>query len=162
MLRKVLNVFLASALCAAALASGPASAQEIGDTSTPEGFVREVYRPYERRGAPKDFATRDGVSILSPRFRALVLKDRAQAGGEIGIIDGDPICQCQDVVKFRVTEVNVGGDSKNALVDVAFRNGSDRGKVKLSLLYTDYGWLIDDITTRDMPSYRTILKSQLR
>ncbi len=160
--RKALNGFFVAALCALSLAPASAKAQGSGDRSTPEGFVREVYRPYEQRRQPKDFAVRNGASILSPRFRALVLKDRAQAGGEIGIIEGDPICQCQDVVKFRVTELNVGGDRENALVDVAFQNGADRGKVKLSLLYTDRGWLIDDITTRDVLSYRTILQSELR
>ncbi|MGA0531043.1 DUF3828 domain-containing protein [Hansschlegelia sp. KR7-227] len=159
MLRRRLTVF---ALALATLSPLAARAQEIGDTGSPEGFVREVYKPYERRAAPRDFTLRDGVPIFSKRFRALVLKDRAQAGGEIGLIEGDPLCQCQDVVTFRVTKVHVGGDDRIALVDVSYRNGGDSGTLKLVLANGDYGWLIDDITTADVPSYRTILKSQLR
>ena len=152
---------LAALVLALALAPASAVAQP-GDSGSLEGFVSEVYRTYELGKMPQDFSMRGGLPILSNRFRALVLKDRKQAGGEIGIISGDPICQCQDIVKFRLTSVRVGGDSETALVDVGYRNGPDAGKLKLTLVYGDRGWLIDDITTADMPSYRTILKSELR
>lgn len=54
------------------------------DTGSPAGFVREIYRPYEARSTPADFSLRQGVPILSYRFRALVLKDRKQPGGGRG------------------------------------------------------------------------------
>ncbi len=54
------------------------------DAGSPEGFVREIYRPDEVRSMPADFSLRQSVPILSYRFRSLVLKDRKQPGGGRG------------------------------------------------------------------------------
>ena len=80
---------------------------------------------------------------LTPRFRKAVEADSPE--GEIGLLDHDPICMCQDpegAPLALVAVANAGNDPHKALVTV--RAGKWTGR--WSLLRGPNGWQIADIS----------------
>jgi hypothetical protein len=115
-------------------------------------FVENLYILESRR----QFA--DFSVFLTPSLAALVEKDRKAAPGEIGKLDFDPICDCQDSdgLRFQVTHLTRSGSRAVASVSLHFNDKTVRN-VRLSLLRESDRWSIDDIQTRDFNSLREFL-----
>ena len=72
-------------LLAVAAAQPPAQA--------PKAWLEHVYAGYRSESFnPFDHPDR----YFSPRLAAAIAEDARLAKGEVGYLDGDPICQCQD------------------------------------------------------------------
>ena len=67
----------------------PAGAQE---------FVARLYRSYEK-GDPNPFRTQE--SVYSPELARQMRLNQKLHGDEVGLIDCDPVCQCQDMADLR-------------------------------------------------------------
>jgi uncharacterized protein DUF3828 len=110
-------------------------------------FVAGVYRSYDPTGAgdrPWDGA--GCARTFSARLCALIEKDRREAGGEVGRLDGDPLYDAQD---FAVTDLAFAVESEQpaaARVRVSFRNAGEARTVVVSLVREAGGWRIDDLT----------------
>jgi hypothetical protein len=85
--------FYRTAFCLAVLAStSGASAQTPADG---RAFVTGLYGAYN--GGEPDYLGRQAGAVFSPRLLSLVRKDQAATPeGEVGALDWDPICDCQD------------------------------------------------------------------
>src|SRR5919199_946809 len=80
--RPLLMMFLAAAALAAA-APG----------ETPRGFVERIYAGYRHDNySPFEHAER----IFAPPLLAAIREDERLSRGEVGFLDADPLCQCQD------------------------------------------------------------------
>lgn len=132
------------ALAAALLAAGQPA-------ETPRAFLERVYAAYRDP---------DYNPLARPRrvfARALVEafeEDRRLSRDEVGYMDGDPLCQCQDHSGLRPTVGDVrqeGRGSATARIQLDL-GGSDRRELRLSLLRTARGWRIADVATADEPS----------
>jgi hypothetical protein len=91
---------LAPILVALALA-GPAGAQDLGGAKT---FVTGLYAAYAKHPGP-DYLGRQAKTVFSPALLDLMRRDAARTPkGDVGTLDGDPICNCQD---YGITAVQV-------------------------------------------------------
>lgn len=135
-----------SVLLAALLAAAAAPPAE-----SPRGFVERLYSGY--RDPDHDPLARP-EQVFAPALVAAIGEDRRLSSEEVGYMDADPLCQCQDAagLKAAIGEVRPSGRRQaTARVRIDF-GGSDRRDLRLELLRTAAGWRIADIATAEEPS----------
>ena len=145
-----------AALAAAALIAGAPVAVR-GQAETPERFLHRLYAPYEKGHAPNPTG-RIAASIFAPPLLALIRRDAALAHGEVGTLDYDPICSCQDYGPFKSLTISAAppvGDKAQATV--SWKSFNDSVTAKYELVRIGGSWRIADIITKDVPSLRDLL-----
>lgn len=119
---------------------------------TPKAYMERVYASYRQKHfSPFDHPER----YFAPKLLAAIKEDARLAKGEVGYVDGDPICQCQDTAGLhsKVVRVTAQGPAK-ALAEVIldFTDSTAR-RVRFSLVRTNAGWRIADVSSADEPSF---------
>lgn len=151
--RSALATFAATILVSATLPSLAAPSE------TPEAFVRRVYALYRDKGPGVSTSRPEGTPFFSAALLDAFAKDEELAHGEVGAIDADPICACQDFGKLRVKRVTVtpaAADTVKARVEITNFGAPDT--MTLTLLRTQGGWRIDDVGSQGMKSVMAVLK----
>ena len=131
-------------LVLAALAQQPA-------TETPRAFMERLYAQY-RNSAYSPF--KHPSQVFAPRLLSAINEDSRLAKGEVGYLEGDPVCQCQDAggLKAAVTRMKLQGADK-ATVSVAIGlTGYEPRPAEFSLVRTRAGWRIADVSSADEKS----------
>jgi hypothetical protein len=128
-----------------------------GAADTPDGFVRHLYAGYAPGKKPVAFDYPDAAQIVDKPLLKLLRRDDETSKGEVGALDYDPVCQCQDWGPFTLLSVKiVSSTAASAVVDATFRNfegrNADHQTVRFDLVRTGDGWRIHDIHSRDAPS----------
>lgn len=130
---------------------------------TPEAFVRSLYARYAATAASQDPngpEWRD-ENVYAPSLIALMERDRALHPDEVGFVDADVVCQCQDTGGVRLRDVQTretGPNRAEANVHFDFTEaGSDR-RIVLKLLRTPGGWRIEDVASQDEPSFAAAIR----
>ena len=129
----------------------PAAAQ---DAASAKAFLTALYASYHGDGP--DIFGKQASKVFSPRLRGLIRRDRELAHGEVGALDGDPVCNCQD---FEIKDVSVEATLKGpglAQATAKFRNFGKPEVVRLDLVAGAGGWRIDNIHedgTPDLAAY---------
>lgn len=129
---------------------------------TPEAFVRRVYVLYHPGGPGVSTERPAGTPFYTEALLDAFAKDSELLHGEVGAIDADPICACQDFGKVRVTKVAItgaGADTVSARVN--FTNLRYRETVILTLARTPAGWRIADVGSKDMKSVMAALQDEI-
>lgn len=131
------------ALLAALLAPAPPA-------ESPRDFVARIYAGYRDSGYnPLDRPER----LFAPPLVAAIREDARLSSGEVGWLDGDPLCQCQDHEGLEPVVGEVRQSAKAATADILLRfPGYDDRQVTLRLVRTARGWRIADVATADDPS----------
>jgi hypothetical protein len=147
--------------CAGLLACLPtAHAQTAKQADT---FVRQIYRAYEHPSkSDPDVLGKQAASFFSPHLLALIRKgEKATPSGDVGKLDFDPLCACQDTAGIKMEELHIAmqGTGKALATVMLFFPEPAKIQVRLSLLWTPQGWRISDIGTKDVPSLRKLLES---
>lgn len=130
------------------------------DSASAKKFILEVYADYTNPDISHQQQRQR--NFYSPQLYRLILADSTAHPGEIGNLDNDPICDCQDPgdpgdLKVRSIRFSKAGPSRiRATVD--FVIVTTPRTVVLLLLETPSGWRIDDISTTGMPSLRRLLR----
>ncbi len=135
---------------AAVLAATPAA-------ESPRSFVERLYAGY--RDPDYDPLARPERIFAAPLV-AEILRDRTLSGGEVGYMDADPLCQCQDAAGLRAAIGDVRpprGKSAAVRVRIGF-GGPDGRDLRLKLVRTAAGWRISDIAAAGEPSLLAGLK----
>jgi len=118
---------------------------------SPRTFVQRIYAGYARKNYnPLDRPDR----IFAPKLTAAIREDERLANGEVGYLDGDPLCDCQDYAKLGATirTLKLSGTANAvAAVRVTYGTGEARD-LRLSLLRTANGWRVADISSPEEPS----------
>ena len=130
------------------LAIAAAAAQP---AETPRGFMERLYANYGQ----SDYSPFTHPSqVFAPRLLAAINEDSKLAQGEVGYLDGDPVCQCQDTAGLHAAITNLRLQGKDrASVDVSIDlQGYEARLATLSLVHTRQGWRIADIGSADEPS----------
>jgi hypothetical protein len=145
-------------VCAALIsltAAHAARAEATPTLASAQGFVEGVYRAYCDDCKGPDFAS---PRLLSPRLLALVRRDRRLTPpGDVGALDGDPICDCQDwMIRGVRVDIRAAGANR-AVAAVRFRNTGRTISVTLDLLATRGGWRIDNIHSKSIPDLARFL-----
>ena len=118
---------------------------------TPRAFVERLYAGYRQ----PDYSplARPGRIFAKPLVAA-IREDVRLSHNEVGYMDGDPLCQCQDAagLRYSIDEVRQPA-SKTATASILLTFGdSDRRALELRLVRTSSGWRIADVVTADEPS----------
>jgi hypothetical protein len=146
----------AIALAAALALAGQAAAAP--NLASAQRFVETLYAAYKDKGDGPQYLGRQAPQVFSPPLLALIRRDQKLAHGEVGALDGDPICDCQDwrIRNVRVT-VNVKGPDK-AVAVARFVNTGEPQVVNLDLVVVKGAWRVDNVRTKDMPDLADYLR----
>jgi hypothetical protein len=122
---------------------------------SPKVFMERLYAAY-RQSNYSPFTHPDRV--FAPRLLAAINEDSKLAHGEVGYLDGDPVCQCQDTAGMHPSIASVSQQAPDkATVKVSIAWEHDKAQpATFSLLRTRAGWRIADVSSADEPS---LLKS---
>jgi hypothetical protein len=119
---------------------------------TPTAFMERLYASYRQR----DYSPfRHPDRVFAPRLVRAIAEDARLSKGEIGYVEADPVCQCQDTdgLHAAVRKVTADGPSRaTAEVVLDFTDSTPR-RVKFSLVRTTAGWRIADVSSADEPSF---------
>lgn len=124
-------------------------------TESPKAFMERLYAAY-RRPNYTPFTRPDRV--FAPRLLAAIKEDSKLAHGEVGYLDGDPVCQCQDTGGMHPSVASVsqhGADKAVVRVSIGWQ-GEKARPATFNLVRTRAGWRIADVSSADEPS---LLKS---
>ena len=118
---------------------------------TPQGYMERLYANYRDPSFnPLAHPDRYFAAPLVAAFK----EDTRLARGEIGYLDGDPVCQCQDPDGLRasVTKV-IQPTAGKAVVSVSIGFPAYEPRIaRFSLVRTSDGWRIADVSSTDEPS----------
>jgi hypothetical protein len=137
----------------------PAQAQPL---DAARAFATALYTAYGT-GDP-DYLGADASKTFAPHLLALIRRDRANTpAGEVGILDGDPICDCQDAGGLRMTNlvVKAAGPQRAQARAVLHFPGETRA-VTLDLESVRGHWRVADVHTRATPSLAGLLEDGLQ
>ncbi|WP_293862844.1 hypothetical protein [uncultured Alsobacter sp.] len=142
--------FIAAALCLAASASSAEDARVAP-------LVAKIYRNFDANGRGLQPLGKDAKAYFDDSLIRLFKADSKRAGGEVGTIDYNPLCSCQDFDIKNVSFVERSSDDKTIIVDVTFENSAAQDGVTLVLSKTKAGLRIFDIGDKQAPSIRKVL-----
>ena len=120
-------------------------------SETPRAFVERLYAGYRNEHySPFD----QTEPVFAPQLEAAIKEDERLADGEVGFLDFDPICDCQDTGGMHSQVISVSGSGRTATAHVILRWGdtSDNRDISLKLVRTAAGWRVADVSTPEEPS----------
>lgn len=141
---KIILLFLA------ALASFTVHAQP--PSQTVEQTVRHIYQNYKSDATAPYFGETGERAITSARIQqALTLNDNLTLPGNIGWLDYDPVCDCQDfgdLVLESVAITQTDADHADAVVRFRiFKDDKEKTTQTLKMVAENGRWVIDDIVS---------------
>jgi len=152
---------------AAASSAVPACGQ---DADSAKQFLASVYEHYANRGMGIDFNGPKSRSVFDPSLIALLRADQKAVGpNEVGVLDGDPICSCQDWEGIWDLKIVLQMQSdKRATAAVSFglfapKPGADKDHRSLEMTLVPQGsqWRIWDILDKSDPRTPFDLRAEL-
>jgi hypothetical protein len=146
-----------SLLALAFAATAPARAADLADA---RAFVHHLYSRYpEPLSATFDPVGANAKDVFDPSMIALFAEnERLTPKDDVGAIDGDPICDCQDSggVKVKISSVRLITPS-HAAAEVDLNFSGEVRHVRLTLIAVRDQWRVYDVHTMDTPSFRAFL-----
>ena len=136
-----------------------AAISSAGDLS-PKDLVAQLYQAHRSKHDPLDDTALLGRYFDSALLK-LYLRDRREAKGEVGRLDGDPLYNAQDM---EIKDLSVSAPEMTggeAHVTVNFKNFGKPTRVVYMLGRTANGWKISDIRYDDGSSLKKILEGKL-
>lgn len=116
---------------------------------SPYAFISQVYSEYRR----KNFSPLERPEkVFSPTLTAAIRKD--SSGGEVGYLDRDPLCDCQDYDRVTARVRSLSQPSAlTARAKVHLVLGpKEMRDLTLTLVLTRSGWRISDVIGADRHS----------
>lgn len=141
-----------------------AGASQAQDLSDAHAFVARIYAhyPVADRPHPFDPLGKDERSVFDASLIGLIAEDQRLAHGEVGALDGDPLCDCQDDggLSFTVGPTTADGPL-GAIVEVTRRDPNatppEIEKINIVLRWVSGAWRIHDVGSPNMSSLRAFL-----
>jgi hypothetical protein len=151
---------------AAAAPATPTAAATGSDAADAKAFLDGLYAHY-KTSKDNTFAPFDAnqAEVLDPDTMALMKADDKALNGELGDIDGDWLCDCQDFQSITATVTVQSATPTSAKATADFHDVIDTdSKPKhdtFDLVKTPAGWRIHDMGTADQPSLRKVLQDEI-
>ncbi|MGN6208678.1 DUF3828 domain-containing protein [Asticcacaulis sp.] len=140
--------------------STAASSQEA--IPDPEAFLTRLYAHYSGKPADTSFSPTGAQAPLwfDREMVGLMAEDTRLANGEVGALDGDPICDCQDFgtlsANIKIEQVTATTARASVIITETGATYSPAARqprtITYDLVMEDGDWRIHDIGTKDMPS----------
>ena len=132
------------------------------DRSGARAFIEHVYADYPRTRSRSDA---EYYGMFAPDLAELLRQNDNYSPGDVGPLDGDPICQCQDDAGFRhrILSLAAAGDTATVVVRNSFNDPAypRTDLVTYRLVRIKGQWKIDDIGTKEQPSLKDWLRVEL-
>jgi hypothetical protein len=164
MLTRKMAILLTAGLAMVTMFAGPvlAAPQSLDEA---KAFLARLYAGYRPNAYSDYLAPAKARTIFAPRLLDLMKRDTvaADAAGEVGALDGDPICGCQepDGLKVQSLTVSAAGIGK-ARAEVVFSLYEDVRHLTFDLEDLGQGWRIADVHSADTPSLVGLLEDGLK
>jgi hypothetical protein len=142
-------------ILAAALDAGPPPPE------TPSAYMERLYARY---GDPSFNPLTNPDFYFAPKLATAIEEDSRLASGEVGYLDGDPICQCQDPAGLQAVVANermIGADKAEVRVSIGLTGYQPR-PATFRLVMTSAGWRIADVSSADESSLLRALEQSNR
>ena len=127
--------------------SAPSASAQTEEQATK--FIEKIYAHYRNTNslnAPGSSIA--DKTISTPSLLQLIHEEQKLLDGEVGYLNGDPFCDCQDYENLQIEQIAVAKTGKNsAQVKVRFTNLGSTGQLQYKLQWLNGHWLIDDITS---------------
>ena len=129
----------------------------------PEAFVRALYAVHATPGASMGEPLRPGQDPIYDRMlNAMIGADAAQSAGEVGALNYDPICDCQDSEGFTLDSVTVTQAGPQAAeAAVVFTNAGETKRQTLKLVKEGPMWKISDVLVAGRPAVTETLMAAI-
>ena len=151
---------LASAAAALVLSAGAVHAA----SQDARGFVVWIYSHYPQpESSTFDPMGRSAARVFDAGMVALLKEDSRLANGEVGAVDADEFCMCQDDGGMTVSIGAVrstGPASADADVTLSYPHDAQAGApthLTLRLVKVGAAWRVHDIASHDQPSFKDYL-----
>jgi hypothetical protein len=147
-MKTVKLILVIAAMClGAGLSTSIVGQSTVSNRFSPKALVADLYREHDRKRGPF-FQTRNRALLykyFEKSLADLIWKDAVNSKGEVGVIDGDPLYDAQDmeIKKFAIAKAVY--DSGKARVSVTFENFAKPKKIIFILGNGRSGWRINDI-----------------
>jgi hypothetical protein len=151
---------------AAAAPAAPTPAAAGSDAADAKAFLDGLYAHY-KTSKDNTFSPFDAnqADALDPDTMALMKADDKALNGDLGDIDGDWLCDCQDFQSISATVTVQSATATEAKATADFTDSMEPGdKPKhdtFDLVKTPAGWRIHDMGTADQPSLRKVLTDEI-
>ena len=133
-------------ICATGVWAITAQPQAKGDT-TPEAWVANLYRVHKQRRGP--FFQSRNRALVNKYFEKdladLIWNDAVKSKGEVGVIDGDPLYDAQDMEIKHFAINKARHEPGRELVDATFENIGVKKTITFIMIKGAAGWRIHDI-----------------
>src|SRR5437762_9259462 len=134
-------------LISVTVSSGAHAQSQRNLRASPGALVADLYKAHRRKRSPF-FQTRSRALLYKYFEKSLadmIWKDAVSSKGEVGVIDGDPLYDAQDMdIKNFAIGKAVFEDGK-ARLTVSFDNFGQKQSIIFVLVNGRSGWLISDI-----------------
>jgi hypothetical protein len=132
------------------------------DVQSARAFLEGVYAKYADGDSGPSIFGRGAEDLFAPGLLRLIREDRRLAQGEVGLLDHDPICSCQDTEGLTLAAIQVTPTGqRQAKATAIFVNGGHPVRVGFTLVQVSGDWRIQDIEERGMPSLSRFLRNGL-
>ena len=128
---------------------------------TPSTYIEHLYARYSD---PSFNPLANPDLYFAPKLVAAIVDDSRLANGEVGYLDGDPVCQCQDPAGLEAVVANermIGADKAEVRVSIGLTGYQSR-PATFRLVMTKAGWRIADVSSVDEPSLLRALEQSNR
>lgn len=149
---------------AAPASAAGASAKDAADVAA---FLQGLYDHY-KTSQNNNFQMFDANAgeVFDADFIRLMAADQKVLNGDVGVIDGDWLCACQDFVslKANIAVQSATPTTARATADFVDTGIPDQGTrhVNFKLVKENGQWRIDDIQTAGEPWLRTQLEDEIK
>jgi hypothetical protein len=130
------------------------------NTTSAKQFLSSIFLEYQSKKTI-DHLGKAADTIFAPQLLGLIRKDEQQANGEVGLLDGDPICDCQDYqisdVRIEIKELK----TSELEADVHFKNFQQEKTLNFTMVPIEKKWKIADVRSPAMPGLVEYLQKNL-
>jgi hypothetical protein len=131
------------------------------DSASARAFVEKLYTHYPSKPHKRGFEPtgKNAGEVFDPGMIAAFREDARLANGEVGFVEADPLCQCQDDsgLKPKIVSVTMTGpNAADVVVNLQYSHDKPVA-LTLHLVPVNGAWRIYDLSTDDVKSYRADL-----
>ncbi|WP_259754310.1 YbjP/YqhG family protein [Pseudomonas sp. GCEP-101] len=156
------SVFALSLILLTLFDTSLAASTPAADTASAERFLRQVYASYSHDGPGVPNPALKEEDVYDASLLALMKADQDAADGEVGYLNGDPVCDCQDWGDLRIqtlTFAAADGDRLTASVTLKDEVTGEGKQLDLLLHHTAHGWRVEDFVNAEGSLAQNLRKS---
>jgi hypothetical protein len=140
-------------------------ATRASDAGNAKEFVAGLYASYGRNSAPPNLFEGNAKDAFDPSLILLAKTDADAARPDVGVLDYDPVCNCQDPdVSFPNLEIKIKSVDKSRATAIITFSGDNHepNKIDLTLRKEKGHWRIFNIEDLSGPGPHTDLRTMLK